>query len=512
MREEEAFPFGATREPERWIGMFSNVGLPHGWCFFWQPGLLWLHVVSDSLIALAYLLIPVALLRIIRGRPDIPFNGVALCFGAFIIACGGTHIMEVYTLWHPVYWVSGWLKAFTAVVSLATLGVLIYLTPAILRFPSSDDVKRLNDRLNSVLESTTDGVMTVGFDWKILYANRVTLETNPGIELIGKPFWETYPVPPGSPEDMHIHRAMRDRTASSYETYYPPYDKWFDAHVYPSSDGITIFFADVTLRKRLETQIEKEKALREQRIEGLSHMAGGLAHEINNPLSIIQARASDLGELATEAASVPSEAVAKACESIVRTTNRAIRILKGLHGFAREGSKDPMHRASLYAIADQSIELVQRRFQTHNIYLRVSSEANIPDIECREVQVSQIMLNLLNNAFDAVDSVAAGKAPAPERWVSLKMGLMNGDGPQQIWVEVVDSGPGIDEKFKAHLMEPFFTTKPVGAGLGVGLSLSRAIAQDHHGSLSLIGEEKHTCFRLVLPVTQPPAEASIQAS
>ena len=112
--------------------MFSSVGLPHGFCFLWNPGLLWLHVLSDGLIALAYFLIPLALLRIVVRRRDIPFNGAFFCFAAFIIACGATHVMEVVTLWHPVYWISGVLKAVTAVISFATFVVLLRITPDIL--------------------------------------------------------------------------------------------------------------------------------------------------------------------------------------------------------------------------------------------------------------------------------------------------------------------------------------------------------------------------------------------
>src|SRR5271168_3252918 len=99
------------------VAMFGSVGLPHGFCFLWNPQLLWLHVVSDSLIALSYFLIPLALARIVRRRKDVPFNGVVLCFAAFIILCGATHVMEVVTLWDPIYWVSGLLKAFTAAIS-----------------------------------------------------------------------------------------------------------------------------------------------------------------------------------------------------------------------------------------------------------------------------------------------------------------------------------------------------------------------------------------------------------
>lgn len=89
--------------------------MPHGHCYLWNPGLVWLHVISDGLITLAYTSIPVTLLHLARRRQDIPFNGMVLCFGAFIVACGATHAMEIWTLRTPVYWLAGTIKAITAV-------------------------------------------------------------------------------------------------------------------------------------------------------------------------------------------------------------------------------------------------------------------------------------------------------------------------------------------------------------------------------------------------------------
>ena len=84
--------------------------MPHGYCYLWQPALIWLHVVSDTLIALAYFSIPLTLIYFIRKRRDVPFNWVFVCFGVFILTCGATHAMEVWTLWHATYWLSGRLK------------------------------------------------------------------------------------------------------------------------------------------------------------------------------------------------------------------------------------------------------------------------------------------------------------------------------------------------------------------------------------------------------------------
>jgi PAS domain S-box-containing protein len=120
----------------------SNDYMPHGYCYLWNAKLMWLHVVSDSLIALAYLSIPVTLVYFIRKRRDVPFNWVFVCFGAFILACGGTHLMEVWTLWHANYWLSGALKAVTAVASVGTAILLVRLIPQALALPSPEALRR----------------------------------------------------------------------------------------------------------------------------------------------------------------------------------------------------------------------------------------------------------------------------------------------------------------------------------------------------------------------------------
>jgi len=90
--------------------LLSSDFMPHGYCYSWKPGLVWLHLVSDVLIAVAYFSIPLTLVYFIRKRKDLPFNWMFLCFGTFILACGSTHLMEVWTLWHGTYWLSGAIK------------------------------------------------------------------------------------------------------------------------------------------------------------------------------------------------------------------------------------------------------------------------------------------------------------------------------------------------------------------------------------------------------------------
>ena len=127
----------------------SNGFIPHGHCYLWQTGLVWLHIISDATIALAYYSIPFLLIYFISKRKDVPFNGVFLLFGAFIIVCGTGHLMEIWTLWHPDYWIAGVLKALTAIISIYTAFALFFLMPQALTLPSPAQLEAINRVLST---------------------------------------------------------------------------------------------------------------------------------------------------------------------------------------------------------------------------------------------------------------------------------------------------------------------------------------------------------------------------
>ena len=141
-------------EPLRRLMLFDSF-LPHGYMYVWNPALIELHVVSDALIALSYLTIPVTLVYFIRKRRDISFSWTFVCFGAFIVACGATHLMEIWTIWFPVYWFSGALKAFAACASVATALLLIRVTPQVLALPGTRWLVDLNQKLKAEVDHGT---------------------------------------------------------------------------------------------------------------------------------------------------------------------------------------------------------------------------------------------------------------------------------------------------------------------------------------------------------------------
>ncbi|MGF1523761.1 MAG: PAS domain-containing protein [Leptolyngbyaceae cyanobacterium] len=127
--------------------LFPTQFMPHGQCYRWQPELIWLHLLADVLIAIAYYSIPAMLVYFVRKREDVPFPNIFLLFGLFITTCGTTHLMAVWTLWYPAYWLAGVLKAITAIVSIYTALALFPTIPAALALPSPEALKHINQQL-----------------------------------------------------------------------------------------------------------------------------------------------------------------------------------------------------------------------------------------------------------------------------------------------------------------------------------------------------------------------------
>jgi len=330
------------------------------------------------------------------------------------------------------------------------------------------ELRRAHTMLQSVLESTTLSVVAVDRRWRIDYMNGSAERlTDAGTDAIGAVLWEALPTLEASRE--RLERVMTSRQPAQFESYDLPPDLSTRVRAAPwTNGGIAIFFSDISEQKRLERTLEKERALNGQRTEVLARLSSGLAHEIKNPLAIIHGRASDLAEMA-EDGDVDRAQIVKACASIVQTSDRAIRILRGVAAMARVETHDPMENADVRTMVEQAVQLVEGRYKLNGIRLDTVFPAGLPPVECREVQIGQILLNLLNNAFDAVDADARS-----ERWVrvvvSIQPSAEHENDIERIQISVIDGGPGVAPEHRERLMQMFFTTKSPGAGIGNSLS------------------------------------------
>lgn len=249
---------------------------------------------------------------------------------------------------------------------------------------------------------------------------------------------------------------------------------------------ITGAFLDLTVRKEMEAQIEASA-----RLSALGMMAGGVAHEINNPLSIIHASAADFLRRVKTSGTVPMEITLRNSERIVETANRIAKVIKSMRHLAREGSQDKMRPTHAVKIVEEALEVCRERFKNHSVKLLEPRIDPTLTVSCREVQVAQVLLNLLQNAFDSVTEQTG------EKWI--RVAVVAQDGAAEF--SVTDNGPGVPPELKSKIMQPFFTTKDVGKGIGLGLSLSRRIVEDHGGKLELTDEDGHPRFSFRLPLS-----------
>jgi C4-dicarboxylate-specific signal transduction histidine kinase len=243
--------------------------------------------------------------------------------------------------------------------------------------------------------------------------------------------------------------------------------------------------------------LQREKLVDAAKMSALGEMASVIAHEINNPLMVITSKVSllirqiDNGQINSDEF---KEKLKDNLQLVSKTAQRIARIVKGVKTISRNAENDPMELCSLKGIFEDSLELCREKFQDFEIELRTHMEFDDEfSLEGRSSQLSQVILNLLTNALDAVKAL-------PHKWVELKVV----PGIHGVVISVTDSGFGISNQIINKMMEPFFTTKGVGKGTGLGLSISKAIIEDHQGQFYYDQNSLNTCFVIKLPLKQQP--------
>lgn len=246
---------------------------------------------------------------------------------------------------------------------------------------------------------------------------------------------------------------------------------------------------DSTEEIQTEMQMAEAKAkmISSTKMAALGEMSGGIAHEINNPLTVIQARAFQLQQMVDAGKTDPLK-IKQAAESISRTADKIARIIKSLRSFAREGTYDPFEVVPVKQVIEETLEFCRTRFYNHGVDIEVAPIDPDLEVECRLIQIEQVLLNLLNNSFDAI-------ADLKDKWIRIKVE----ETQDNVEISVSDSGGGIPAAIADQIMLPFFTTKEVGKGTGLGLSISAGIIKSHKGELRLQPEAPNTTFVIKLP-------------
>jgi len=268
--------------------------------------------------------------------------------------------------------------------------------------------------------------------------------------------------------------------------------------------GFIVNIKDVSELKQADEERERlrQQLMQSDKMAAVGQLAGGIAHEINNPLGVILGFAQIAGRNIKE-----SDALHMPLKSIEREAVRCKKLVSDLLTFSRS-YKSAIERISLNTAIDSALVLVKTRARTQNIEIISVFDGNIPEIMANSNQLQQVIINLCNNAIDAIPDGAASRRVTVKTssFVAAEQSSAEDERalPQQsnfIEIFVSDTGTGMSEEVRKHLFEPFFTTKEVGKGTGLGLSLVYEIVKKHKGTIEVESEkDRGTVFKIKLPI------------
>jgi signal transduction histidine kinase len=252
------------------------------------------------------------------------------------------------------------------------------------------------------------------------------------------------------------------------------------------ADRIRATNQDLALANK-HLQEQRVAVIHAEKMSALGRMAGGIAHEINNPLSIINGRAEQLRRLANMPSPEPG-LLMKIADSIEQTSFRISKTVRSMVSFSRNSAQDPLQPILVESILHDTFALCAESLRNRGITLRVEAPDEALSVHCRVGEICQVLVNLLNNARDAIER-------EHERWICVEVKA----NPAHAEFSITDSGRGIPMEIRDKIHEPFFTTKEIGKGTGLGLSISSTLVANNGGRLWLDHESSRTRFVFTVP-------------
>lgn len=234
---------------------------------------------------------------------------------------------------------------------------------------------------------------------------------------------------------------------------------------------------------QMVSEIEKNLETH-SRMTSLGQVAATIAHEINTPLTSIMFRVEYLLNQTKQTPEAQTQ-----LKQIVSTVQKISKITEGVKQVARDGAEDPFESVNLQSLIQDVYSLCENKTLRHKVKLTSEIDYN-GKIYGRQVQLTQVLVNLINNSVDAIKDQTSP-------WIKIKISSQN----SQVIIKVQDSGLGIKPEVAAKIFKPFFSTKPQGEGTGLGLGLSKKIVEQHKGTLVVDTTEMNTTFVLTMPIS-----------
>lgn len=258
-------------------------------------------------------------------------------------------------------------------------------------------------------------------------------------------------------------------------------------------DGILAVVLPINdlVKAKNDLRIQEARSQYASKLASLGELSAGIAHEVNNPLTIIEG-AANLMKIILKDTPEDVATLDMTATKIIDTSQRIAKIVRSLRTLSTDAEEEPFKNVAFESIIEPIIEISKGKLDGAGIKLRVIKAESEVALFGNEIQLSQVIMNLIANSIDAVQGLE-------EKWIEIHY------QPNFEWCDilVIDSGDGIPPELHNRLMEPFYTTKEPHQGTGLGLSISKNIIEIHHGSLSILRDTKNTTFRVRLPRMNP---------
>ena len=488
----------------------SNL-LPHGFCINWTPALLWLYVISDALIVLAYYSIPITLVYFVWHRKDLAFSKIFMMFGAFILACGTTLLLGIITLWHPIYWIDASMKAFTALISVVTAFVLIKLIPQALKLPTAtqlnhevqerlhayEDLKLSQTTLQESEERLSLAVRSAGvgiWDWNLQTKQLIWDESM--FELYNMKHEDFNNAVDAWEKSLHPEDRQRaENEITSAITDGKPFDTQFriirpNGEIRHIKAVAKVFFSnDGTPLRMLGTNIDVTESTIVDRMK--SEFVTTAAHELRTPLTIINGY-TELLNMDTGSKDEQREMLS----AIHSQSQTMIHLLNDMLDVAKiEAQAAGLYQTELQQIGPR-LQTLADTFITTGNHNKITFELspNLPEVKVDIAKLEQAVKNCLSNAYKF----------SPKRGeVTMRVTEVMHDKQRKVLIAIEDQGLGMTPEQLERVFEKFYRADPSGAipGTGLGLAIIKNILEQHGGAIMIDSEYgKGTKVMLYLPV------------
>ena len=492
--------------------------MPHGHCYYWTPSVVWLNVVSDSLVALAYYSIPLTLFYFTRKLTDLPYRWIFFAFAAFIVACGTTHVMEIWTVWHGTYRLAGVIKAGTAVLSVGTAILLVWIIPQALTLRSPSELARLNAELEQeILRRSKAEVALREADERLNLALRSANVGTWSWDLHSHVLtWDAYIHPlfglePGTfggrYEDFEalLHPDERERISSEvkrsvnenvdFDTEFrvikPDGSLAFISargRVYADGAGrptcMTGVCWDVSRSKHAEQALKETADALERSNKELAMFAYVASHDLQEPVRAVSGCVELLKRRLQDQLDDSSR------ELMTHITEGAVRmrtLIQDLLTYSHVGSKgkafEPTDCEAILQIAQANLAVAIQESGA------VITHDPLPQIIADPTQMVQLFQNLTGNAI----KYRGDRAPVIH---------INATRQDDEWLfSVSDNGIGIDPQYFERIFVIFqrLHGRSEYSGTGIGLAVCKKIVERHHGRIwveSAADKGSRFCFTI----------------